>query len=181
MSLGSKLQKAKSQGYIRTFELLFTRFVPPWIFRYCKGEVFDLDIEKLVMLNEQPGHEVGDGLVAKCLVDADSPSDQSQESQRIRLREFTWNSVPLETTLNDFGYAVYDPQNPEKLLGGVWVGLDSFREDNLGLEYIFSKDQAWLYCAFVHNDARGRGVYKTAFFRRAGCEKKRIRATANRH
>lgn len=160
MSLRSKFQKVKTQGYIRTFELLFTRFVPPWIFRYCKGNVFDLDLEKLSALNEQPGHDVGDGLVAKCLVNAYNSVDQTDDSQRMRLREFTWNSAPLETTLNDFGYAIYNPQNPEKLLGGVWVGLDSFSEENLGLEFVLSKDQAWLYCAFVHSDARGQGVYK---------------------
>jgi hypothetical protein len=50
MSLQSKLKKAKRQGYIRTFELVFTRFVPPWIFRYSKGDIYDLDIES-------PGHE----------------------------------------------------------------------------------------------------------------------------
>lgn len=160
MSLRSKFQKAKTQGYTRTFELLFTRLVPPWIFRYCKGDIFDLDLEKLIALNEQPGPDVGDGLVAKCLVNAFESDSQSDDSQRMRLREFTWNSASLETTLNDFGYAIYDPQDPEKLLGGVWVGLDSFSEDNLGLEYVLSKDQAWLYCAFVHGDARGQGIYK---------------------
>ena len=159
MSLRSKFEKAKAQGYIRTFELLFTRFVPPWIFRYSQGEVFDLDLNKLAALNEQPGQDVGDGLVAKCLVNNDS-SDESGTCQRERLREFTWNSVPLETTKNDFGYAIYDPQDPKKLLGGVWVGQGSFIEEDLGLNFVLSKDQAWLYCAFVDSDARGRGVYK---------------------
>lgn len=160
MSLRSKFQKAKTQGYIRTAELVFTRFVPPWIFRYCKGDVFELDLEKLSALNEQPGHEVGDGLVASCLVNAHDSVDQPDDCQQMRLREFTWNTAPLETTLGDFGYAIYNPKDPEKLLGGVWVGLDSFSEDNLGLEFVLSKDQAWLYCAFVHSDARGQGVYK---------------------
>ena len=160
MSLRSKFQKAKAQGYIRTAELLWTRFVPPWIFRYCKGSVFDLDLEKLIALNEQPGEDVGDGLIAKCLVNAGDSSAQSNDSQRTRLREFTWNSAPLESTSNDFGYAIYDSQDPQKLLGGVWVAADSFIEDNLGLNYVLSKDQAWLYCAFVDGEARGRGIYK---------------------
>jgi len=160
MSLSSKFQKAKAQGYIRTFELVFNRLIPPWIFRYCTGEIFDLDIQKLAALNEQPGEDVDGVLVAKCLVNGDDASDQSTDSQRTRLREFTWNSAPLESTKNDFGYAIYDPQDPEKLLGGVWVARGSFIEDNLGLDYILTKDQAWLYCAFVDGDARGRGVYK---------------------
>jgi len=166
MSLKSKLQKAKAQGYIRTFEILFTRFVPPWVFRYCKGNVFDLDLDKLAALNEQLGQDVGDGLVAKCLVDGLNSSDQSTDSLRMRLREFTWNSAPLESTMNDFGYAILDAEDPEKLLGGVWVAAGSFSEDNLGLEFVLSDEQAWLYCAFVHGDARGRGVYKKllAFF-----------------
>jgi len=117
MSLSSKFQKAKAQGYIRTFELVFNRLIPPWIFRYCTGEIFDLDIQKLAALNEQPGEDVDGVLVAKCLVNGDDASDQSTDSQR-------------------------------------------FIEDNLGLDYILTKDQAWLYCAFVDGDARGRGVYK---------------------
>jgi GNAT superfamily N-acetyltransferase len=66
----------------------------------------------------------------------------------------------LESTKNDFGYAIYDPKDPEKFLGGVWVGVESFGEDNLGLEFQLGNRQAWLYCAFVDGDARGRGVYK---------------------
>jgi len=160
MSLRSKFQKAKAQGYIRTAELLWERFVPPWIFRYSKGAVFDLDLDKLIALNEQRGQDVGDGLVAKCLINANNSSGQSEDSQRNRLREFTWNSAPLESTANDFGYAIYDSQDPEKLLGGVWVATDSFIEDNLGLNFVLSNDQTWLYCAFVDGEARGRGIYK---------------------
>ncbi len=159
MTLRSKLEKAKAQGYIRSFELLFNRFVPPWVFRYSKGAIFDLNLDQLAALNEQSGRELGGGLVTECLVDADS-SDESKRCQRERLREFTWNSVPLETTKNDFGYAIYDSQNPEKILGGVWVGRGSFLEEDLGLKFILSEHQTWLYCAFVDSDARGRGVYK---------------------
>lgn len=160
MSLRLKFRKAKKQGYVRTFELMFNRFVPHWIFRYCKGVIFELDIEKLAAMNNQPGEDVGDGLIAKCLVNAYNPTDQTEDCQMMRLREFSWNSAPLELTKNDFGYAIYDSRDPEKLLGGVWVSTDSFLEDTLGLKYILSKDQAWLYCAFVDGDTRGRGVYK---------------------
>ncbi len=160
MSIRKKFQKAKAQGFIQTAEQLFTRVVPAWVFRYSNGEVFELDLEKLVALNAHPGHDVGDGLVAQCLVDAENSTEKSLDSQRKQLREFTWNSAPLETTMNDLGYAIWDPQDPQKLLGGVWVARDSFIEDDLGLKFMFSKDQTWLYCAFVDGDARGRGIYK---------------------
>lgn len=159
MSIRSKFQKVKTQGYLRTLEVVFNRFVPPWIFRYSKGDIFDFDIEKLKSVADSLNRDAADGLIAKCLIGSDDPNAQDNQ-ERMRLREFTWNSVPLETTLNDLGYAIYDAKNPEKLLGGLWAGVGSFSEDSLGVRFRFSDDQAWLYCAFVHSEARGRGVYK---------------------
>ncbi len=40
------------------------------------------------------------------------------------------------------------------------MGLNNFSENNLGLKFVFNEDQAWLYCAFVHGEARGKGIYK---------------------
>ena len=159
MSLLSKLQKVKTQGYLRTLELLFNRFVPPWVFRYSMGDVFDFDIEKLKSVADSLSPEAANGLIAKCLVGS-TGSEAPNHEERMRLREFTWNSVPLESTANDLGYAIYDAEDPQKLLGGVWAGIGSFSEDNLGIEFHFAEHQAWIYCAFVHSDARGRGVYK---------------------
>ena len=68
--------------------------------------------------------------------------------------------MPLETTSNDLGYLIYDQDEPEQILGGLWAGLGSFSENNLGVDFQFDDDQVWLYCAFVHDAARGRGVYK---------------------
>jgi len=142
----------RSQGFLRTLEVQFNRFVPSWVFRYSKGDVYDLSIEKLASMGETLKDD--DSLIAKCLEpDADPQA-------RLQLREFTWNTVPAETTLQDIGYAIYDANEPGKLLAGVWVARDSFLENNLGFEVKFSDQQGWLYCAFVHPDARGRGVYK---------------------
>ncbi len=149
----SKFNKAKTQGFARTLEVQFNRFVPPWVFRYSKGDIYDLDIERLRALGQQ-NTDQDDSLVAKCLAETADPEERN------RLREFTWNSVPIETTTNDLGYAIYDAVEPGKLLAGLWAGIGSFSENNLGVEFNFSAHQAWLYCAFVHADARGRGVYK---------------------
>lgn len=150
----SKLDKIKTQGFTRTFEIQFNRFVPPWVFRYSKGDIYDLDIEKLKALDPESATKTQNGLTSACL---DGSYDTGKRQQ---LREFTWNSVPLETTRHDLGYAIYDSDEPSKLLGGLWAAVDSFSEHNLGIQFNFSKHQAWLYCAFVHKDARGRGVYK---------------------
>ena len=159
MSLRSKFQKVKTQGYLRTLEVVFNRFVPPWIFRYSKGDIYDFDIEQLKAVSESLDQDVSDRLVARCLVGSED-LDVENSPERMRLREFTWNSVPLETTTNDLGYAIYDAEDPDKLLGGLWAGVGSFSEDNLGVKFHFAEHQAWLYCAFVDSNARGRGVYK---------------------
>ena len=153
MSIQSKFAKVKAQGFLRTLEIQFNRFVPSWVFRYSKGDIYDLSIEKLKSL--RPTGNQDNGLVVRSL-------DQSaSEEDRLALRTFTWNSVPLETTGNDIGYAVYDANEPGKLLAGLWAAPNSFLEDNLGVKFEFAEEQAWLYCAYVHADARGRGVYKT--------------------
>ena len=148
----SKFEKVRSQGFARTLEIQFNRFVPPWVFRYSKGDIYDLSIEKLKSLGEKSKED--DGLVAKCL------DPNASEQARLQLRDFTWNSVPIETTSQDLGYAIYDANEPGKLLAGLWAAPESFLENNLGVKFSFAKEQAWLYCAFVHADARGRGVYK---------------------
>lgn len=150
----SKFRKVQTQGFARTLEIQFNRFVPPWVFRYSKGDIYDLDIQKLKSLGPDKATDQRSGLVAACL----DPTATTEK--RHHLREFTWNSVPIETTRNDLGYAIYDAAEPTKLLGGLWAAVDSFSEHNLGIEFQFSAHQAWLYCAFVHKDARGRGVYK---------------------
>jgi len=138
MSFRSKFQKVKTQGYLRTLEVMFNRFVPPWIFRYSKGDIFDFDIEKLKAVADSLDQEASDRLIAKCLVGSeDSAAGNSQ--QRMQLRQFTWNSVPLETTHNDFGYAIYDAEDPDKLLGGLWAGVGSFSEDSLGVKFHFAE------------------------------------------
>lgn len=43
----SKFNKAKTQGFARTLEVQFNQFVPPWVLRYSKGDIYDLDIERL--------------------------------------------------------------------------------------------------------------------------------------
>jgi GNAT superfamily N-acetyltransferase len=151
-SIRSKIKKAQSQGFARTLEVQFNRFVPPWVFRYSKGDIYDLSIEKLKSLGEKSQED--EGLVAKCL------EPNADERLRLQLREFTWNSVPIETTGDDIGYAICDAEEPGKLLAGLWAAPESFLENNLGVKFEFAQEQAWLYCAFVHADARGRGVYK---------------------
>lgn len=159
MSLFNKIKKAKAQGYYRTFELFFCRLVPPWIFRYSKGDIYDFDFEKLKSVADSLSPEASSSLIIKCL-EGTTGFEKPNDDERMRLRDFTYNCVPLESTANDLGYAIYDAHEPNKLLGGVWIALDSFSEDNLGLEFQFGKNQAWLYCAFVAPSARGRGVYK---------------------
>lgn len=145
----SKLKKAKTQGYIRSAELLVTRFVPAWVFRYSSGNIYELDIEQL---SQHCPELAENGLVFRCL--EDPSSDAWQE-----LRAFTWNAVPAETTFNDFGYGIYDA-NSDEVLAGVWVARENFQEEDLGFRVKLEPQQGWLYCAYVGQQARGRGIYK---------------------
>lgn len=115
------------------------------------GNIYDFDIEALRSLADDLDPAKREALLTK---------NVTNNEERMRLRKFTWNTVILDTTANDLGFAVYEKSDTDKLLGGVWVGVGSFLEDNLGIEFQFTEDQSWLYCAFVDGKARGKGVYK---------------------
>ena len=76
------------------------------------------------------------------------------------MRETTWNSVPLKTSKNDYGYAISRHDEPSLTLGGVWGGIGSFQESNLGFQLQFKDFEGWIYCAYVDERARGAGIYK---------------------
>ncbi len=42
----------------------------------------------------------------------------------------------------------------------LWVATGQFDEDELGVTFRLSPDQAWLFAAFTHATFRGRGVYQ---------------------
>ena len=149
-SLLSRLRNARSQGLLRSVEVLFNRFVPAWVFRYSSGNIYELDIEQL---SDNCPETPDDDIIFRCLDDPESDAWQD-------LRAFTWNSVPAQTTRNDFGYVIYDANEPQQILAGVWVARDSFQEENLGFAVKLTPQQGWLYCAYVGKQARGRGIYK---------------------
>lgn len=144
----SILQKLKNRGLIAAIELQFNRIVPAWFFRFSVGDVFELDTEMLCRLNESlPADELAFHHVT-------SANDREQ------LRAITWNSVPIETTENDFGFAITDVDSPQSFQGGVWGGTETFIESNLGFRMILAPDQAWIYCAYINESFRGKGAYQ---------------------
>jgi GNAT superfamily N-acetyltransferase len=151
-SLAEKICKAREEGFVRKFETLFNRFVPSSVFRYSKGDIFDFDIERLKRnasdLPDDPNLQI------ICLTNG------SDDDQRQQLKSFTWSSIPIEDASDDLGYAIIDKRDPDRLLAGLWAAVDSFREYDLGLKFEFKPNQAWLYCAFVDRNVRGRGIYK---------------------
>lgn len=147
MKIFSTFKKIRTQGFWRTFELLFNRYVPASIFRYSKGDIFEFDMQALASLaNVQEDHEF-------------EVRDVRTEAERERLRQVTWSTVPLETTRNDIGYAVFR-KGTDEIVGGVWGGVGSFIEESLAIQFQFNQQQVWLYCAFIDKTARGKGVYK---------------------
>ncbi len=145
----SLIQKLKERSLLHSIEILFNRIVPAWLFRFCTGTVFELDTQKLAELF---GEMDKSDFVLTCVEQSSQARDQ--------LRTLTWNSVPLETSANDFGYSIAHLSTPEDVLGGVWAGIESFQEANLGFQLLFDDRQSWIYCAYVKPEAQGKGVYK---------------------
>jgi ribosomal protein S18 acetylase RimI-like enzyme len=144
----SKLRKLRDRGIVLSLENLFNRIVPEWIFRFSVGDLLELNLPQ--MCQSWEGLESAD-FELTCVEDA---------QKRSELRKFTWNSVPLETTENDFGYAITKTGENEPLLGGVWAGTETFIEAKLGFRIVLEDNQAWLYCAYVDPNTRGLGIYK---------------------
>lgn len=145
----SLIQKLKERGLLHSIEIVFNRFVPAWLFRYCTGTVFELDPQKLTeVLNELDNSD----FVLSCVEQGSQARDQ--------LRTLTWNSVPIETSSNDFGYSIAQVSTPQDVLGGVWGGIESFQEASLGFQLQFGDHQSWIYCAYVKPETQGKGIYK---------------------
>jgi len=145
----SLIQNIKKRGLLHSFEIGFNRFVPAWLFRLSTGCVLELDPEKLIDLSNGIDNS---NYVLTC-VEQGSP-------ERDQLRTLTWNSVPIKTSSNDFGYSIAHVSSPENVLGGVWGGIESFHESDLGFQLQFNDQQSWIYCAYVNKEAQGQGVYK---------------------
>ncbi len=144
----SFVRKIRDRGVILSAEILFNRFVPAWLFRFSVGDLFELDLPQM--------RDSWNALKSDDF-DVSSVTDPQERSE---LRKFTWNSVPLETTENDFGYAVSKSGENDPVIGGVWAARESFIESDLGFKIEFQDNQAWLYCAYVDANTRGLGVYK---------------------
>ncbi|TWU46411.1 GNAT family N-acetyltransferase [Rubripirellula reticaptiva] len=142
------LKKIKQQGIFHLIETRFNQWVPAWVFRFSVGDVLEMDLAKLAA---QWNQNKSDDFIASVV---QSPDD------RDRLRKFTWNSVPVETTHDDLGYAITSAATPKTTIGGVWVGTHDFLESNLGFQIKLTECQAWLYCAYVDPATRGLGIYQ---------------------
>lgn len=144
------LHRLKQQGPLHLLETTFNRLIPPSVFRYSVGVVFQLDLHSLAAKHPTTAPENYQfGIV-------------QTEPDRNRLRTATWNSVLPETTQNDIGYAVRrkaDNDTDNDIVGGVWVGVDDFLESNLGFQIQLQPHQCWLYCAYIDKTARGGGIY----------------------
>ncbi|MEM1225138.1 MAG: GNAT family N-acetyltransferase [Planctomycetota bacterium] len=143
----SIIQQIRRRGVLHSFETLFNRWVPAWLFRFSAGVVMELDLEAMRQRATELDSE--EFIVAR----VEDPGD------RKTLREVTWNSVPLDYSEDDYGYSIQRSDRPGRILGGVWAGKTDFIEADLGFELEFSRDQAWLYCAYVDREARGVGAY----------------------
>ena len=144
----SFVRKIRDRGLILSTEILFNRFVPAWLFRFSVGDLLELDLPQM---RDSWSALKSDAFVVECVTDP---------QERLELRKLTWNSVPLESTANDFGYAISKVGENEPVIGGVWAAQESFIEATLGFQIQLHDNQAWLYCAYVDANTRGLGVYK---------------------
>ncbi|EMI42072.1 GNAT family N-acetyltransferase [Rhodopirellula sp. SWK7] len=144
----SLLQKLKSHGVLHSLEIGFNRVVPAWCFRFSVGTVYALNVEQL---NRRWDESECDRYAIKRVEDS---------AEQDELRKITWNSVPVDTTVGHYGYAITRADEPGKTIGGVWGGVRQFNEADLGFQIELEKEQALIYCAYVAKEARGEGIYK---------------------
>jgi hypothetical protein len=144
----SLFRKIRDRGLLLSFEILFNRLVPEWLFRFSVGDVLELDLPQM---RDGSSEQEAIGY---------SLASVEEAQQRNELRRFTWNSVPLETTHNDFGYSIRKSGDNEPVLGGVWAARENFIEAALGFRVVLESNQSWLYCAYVDQNTRGLGIYK---------------------
>lgn len=144
----SVFKRIQRKGVLNSVELIFNRIVPAELFRFSVGDVFELDLAKLKA--SQSGFAKTDMLLQSV----------HDSEERDTLRSVTWNTVPIDTTENDHGYAISQTGNPTEFLGGVWGGVESFTEQNLGFRIDLENDQGWIYCAYIDKSLRGKGAYQ---------------------
>lgn len=142
------VEKIKQQGLLHLVETSFNRIVPAWLFRFSVGEVLELDLIQLQTLASSTDGSNGSYQFATVATEPD----------KSLLRAVTFNSVPVETTMHDIGYAARR-KDDSAIVGGVWIGADDFLESNLGFQIQLQPNQAWLYCASIDKSVRGRGIY----------------------
>ena len=141
-------QVIKNRGLLQTIETIFNRIVPAWVFRFSVGSVFELDLQKL------------QAAAPSTSLDFTLTNLEPEAADREKLRTATWNCVPLKSSANDFGYAITENSAPKRMVGGVWGGIASFHEANLGFQLQLDEKQAWIYCAYLRKESRGLGLYK---------------------
>ncbi len=136
----------KKNGFLNLVERVFNRFVPCWIFRFSVMDFFEVDHQKLFESRKNAD------LVCRHVTD---------EPELKELRTITFNNLPEEATQNHLGYSVSKKSEQEtgSVAGGVWGGVESFPEIDLGFTINLSEDQGWIYCAYIQKEKRGAGMY----------------------
>ncbi|SMP42119.1 Acetyltransferase (GNAT) family protein [Neorhodopirellula lusitana] len=144
----SLIQKIRQRGVLNSFEIVFNRIIPVWLFRFSVGDVLELDVDRL---RDKHTQAEPDTLRFERV---------TEPTRRANLRAVTWNSVPEATTHEDMGYAITTVDDAHTIVGGVWCARDSFMENNLGFRIALAANQGWIYCAYVSTSLRGMGAYQ---------------------
>jgi len=138
------ISKIRNRGFKFYFAGLFNRVVPQWLFRMRRYFVYEMDVQKLQTASQQVVG--GSGVeVSACRTSAEIEA----------VEVLTWFRRELSSGDLRAFQATLDGQ----LVGGVWIASEIFDEDELGVRLILNPQQAWLFAAYVSEQARGKKVY----------------------
>ena len=135
------LDRIKQTGWRYSFEIAFNRFVPKWLFRCRKFNVYQLG-SRVERSTHTPLQET---VVGWCDSDADT-----EAVEKLTYFNRSLSSGDLKACQARIG---------NDLAGGFWRATKQFDESELGIRYRLNENQAWLFAALVDTAHRRKGIY----------------------
>lgn len=140
------LEKIRKTGFLYSIGIAVNRIVPPWLFRFRRFVVYEMDVQRLTSVLKENRTR------------ADSRIDLSwcKTEEDIRAAEkFTYTNA--DRVGADFKIA--QAKSDHQLAGALWAVRNNFTEDDLGIRYALKPEQIWLFAAFVDSQFRRQGIY----------------------
>jgi hypothetical protein len=125
----------------------FNQIVPAWLFRFRIFRVY-----RLAPLSAPAWHDSPSLSYRWCETDDEIATAQSLTYFRSK------SSVGWHRLRACVAQHAGAPRDAE-MVGGVWQATEYFDEEELGIRFVLSARQAWIFAAFVAQNQRGQQIY----------------------